>query len=125
MNATPEQLRAMWAAIPGVDFNPKRRRKRPKPITYTRNKENCNKSGRPRKYPTGHPGSKWYSINEALDLLQMKRANFLYHAKKHRFIVEKRVLINKNGNYNPASSFYLKSEIRNFHKQRKQHHENT
>lgn len=121
MKATPEQLRAMWAAIPGVEFNPKR----PKPITPARNKENCNKAGKPRKYLVGHPGQKYYSVAEALELLQINRVTLIHYANKLGFHVEKRCLKDKKGNIIAPSAFYLKSEIRNFHKQRKQHHENA
>ena len=119
MKATPEQLRAMWAAIPGVCFAPPKPQQVSEPRTKTR-------TGRPRKYAIGHPCSKWYSTKQATELLQMKRVTFLRYAKECDFIVEKRVLKNKKGSLMPASAFYLKSEIREFHNiRRQQNHENA
>ena len=118
IRTTPDSLRAMWAAIPGVCFDPPKPQQVSEPRTKTR-------TGRPRKYAIGHPGAKWYSTKQATELLQMKRVTFLRYARECDFVVEKRVLKNKKGSLMPASAFYLKSEIRNFHKQRKQHHENA
>lgn len=111
---TPEQLRAMWAAIPGVCFDP------PKPQQAQVEPQPKTKTGKPRKYAIGHPGQKWYSTKEAAELLQISRITLSCYAKLGNFTVEKRMLKDKNGRLLPASNFYLKEEIRAFHKGRQE-----
>lgn len=76
MKATPEQLRALWASIPGVNFNPPRSTPEPQPEptpSTPKSIETHTAIGKQRMHPVGHPGEDYYTAEEAIQILQISR----------------------------------------------------
>ena len=122
---TPKQLRAMWASIPGVDFNPPRRASDPEPTPSPTPKspDTHTLRGTQRKHLLGHPGEAYCSADEAMQILQISRPYLSSLAKKHSVFRTCRQI----GPICKPCVFYLRKDIdalkqlRDYKKQQQSH----
>lgn len=75
--------------------------------------------GKARTCPAGHPGSKYYSSDEATSFLSVSKTSLSRLAKKNNLTVEKRQIFTPNTNQTHIQSFFLKKEIHSLAKLRK------
>ena len=108
---TPDSLRAMWAAIPGVVFTEKKNAAREHSENAKKRvgkaTDTTNYQGKPRKHPVGHPGEEFFTVEEALEVLKTSRANLIRLAKETGVHTEIRQM---EPQYK-SRVFYLKEDI--------------
>ena len=109
---TPDQLRAIWAAIPGVDFNPPPRTSEPEPPPpppppTPKSTDTHTIRGTQRKHLIGHPGEAYCSADEAMQILQISRPYLSSLAKRHSVFRTCRQI----GTLYKPCVFYLRKDI--------------